>query len=68
MVKYNLPIVPVFIKRVEDKNFIIEFWDEINPEEFKGKLEITQKLNQCLEQMVVKNPSQWIWTHNRWKN
>ena len=67
-VKYNLPIVPVFIKRVEDKNFIIEFWDEINPEEFKGKLEITQKLNQCLEQMVVKNPSQWIWTHNRWKN
>ena len=28
---------------------------------------ITQKLNQILENMVLKNPDQWIWSHNRWK-
>ena len=28
---------------------------------------ITQKLNQILEKMILKNPDQWIWSHNRWK-
>ena len=28
---------------------------------------ITLKLNQLLEEMIVRNPDQWIWTHNRWK-
>ena len=29
----------------------------------KNSLEI----NQSIEKMIVKNPYQWIWTHNRWK-
>ena len=28
---------------------------------------ITLKLNQLLENMIVRNPHQWIWSHNRWK-
>ena len=28
---------------------------------------ITQDLNIVLEEMIKKNPEQWIWTHNRWK-
>jgi KDO2-lipid IV(A) lauroyltransferase len=28
---------------------------------------ITLKLNQILESMILKNPNQWIWSHNRWK-
>jgi KDO2-lipid IV(A) lauroyltransferase len=28
---------------------------------------ITDKLNSCLEKMILQNPNQWIWTHNRWK-
>ena len=28
---------------------------------------ITAKLNRELEIMILKNPDQWIWTHNRWK-
>ena len=24
-------------------------------------------INQNIEKMVVKNSSQWIWTHDRWK-
>ena len=28
---------------------------------------ITLDLNKILEKMIIKNPEQWIWTHNRWK-
>ena len=66
-IKFNLPIIPVYIERKKDNNFFIEFHKEINPKEFLNKIEITQKLNQILEKMIIKNPRQWIWTHNRWK-
>jgi len=66
-IKYNLPIIPVFIERLEENNFRIEFQNEINPVNFENKIELTMKLNQILENMIKKNPNQWIWTHNRWK-
>jgi len=28
---------------------------------------ITLKINQIIEKMIIKNPTQWIWSHNRWK-
>ena len=31
------------------------------------KKEITIKINETIERMILKNPEQWIWTHNRWK-
>ena len=66
-IKYNLPIVPVFIKRVKEKKFEIKFLKEVLPENFSDKIEMTEKLNYILEDMIIKNPDQWIWTHNRWK-
>ena len=66
-IKYNLNIVPVFIKRNEKNDFVIEFLQAINPEKFKNKLDLSLKLNKILEEMIVRNPHQWIWTHNRWK-
>ena len=29
--------------------------------------DITIYLNNVLEEMILKNPEQWIWTHDRWK-
>ena len=65
--KYKLSIVPVFIQRKSNSKFVLEFQNEIKSEDFHDKLELTQKLNEVLEKMVVRNPTQWIWTHNRWK-
>ena len=65
--KFDLSIVPVFIKRKENNTFIIEFQKELDSKNFQNKLEITVKLNKILEKMIEKNPDQWIWTHNRWK-
>ena len=66
-IKYNLSIIPVFIERVNNENFKIEFMNEINSQNFKDKVDLTKKLNLTLEKMILKNPNQWIWTHDRWK-
>ena len=65
-IKFNLSIIPVFIER-DKNNFIINFHDEIRPSDFKDKIDLTKKLNNEIEKMILKNPKEWIWSHNRWK-
>ena len=65
--KYDLKIIPVFIQRIKNGGFKIEFHKEINGMNFNNKLELTKELNKVLEKMISKKPDQWIWTHNRWK-
>ena len=65
-IKFNLSIIPVFIER-DKNNFIIKFNDEIRPSDFKDKIDLTKKLNNEIEKMILKNPKEWIWSHNRWK-
>ena len=65
--KFELPIIPVFIERRKNGTYKIEFYNEITSKNFKNKIELTQKLNSILEEMIIKNPNEWIWTHNRWK-
>jgi len=69
--KFNLDIVPIYISRKKNDNFEIEFYEPItvfnrNNNE-TNKLDIAIKLNKILEEMISKDPGQWIWTHNRWK-
>ena len=66
-IRHNMKIIPVYIERNNDNNFRIEFQKSINPKNFKNKLEITKELNKILEKMIIKNPNQWIWSHDRWK-
>ncbi len=64
--KYDLSIIPVFIER-KDSIFKLKFYNEIFPSNFTNKILLTKKLNEILEQMIRKNPNEWIWTHDRWK-
>ncbi len=66
-IKFNLKIIPVFIERTKDNNFNIEFQRPINSQNFQNKILLSTELNKILEKMIIKNPYQWIWTHNRWK-
>ena len=65
--KFGCKIQPVHIERYEKINFKITFDEQINIDENANIDTISLKLNQWLENKIKKNPSQWIWTHNRWK-
>ncbi len=65
--KFNLDIIPVYIERDIKNGFKVEFQKKLHPKNFKNKTELTKELNKILEKMIIRNPSQWIWTHNRWK-
>ena len=65
--KFKCKVVPVYIER--KNNFYFKLTIQ-NPIQFSDKFTndaITLELNNILEKMIIKNPSQWIWTHNRWK-
>ena len=65
--RFNIAIVPVYIERVKGINFKIiinkpiKFSKEISTEE------ITEELNKIIENMIIRKPGLWIWSHNRWK-
>ena len=65
--KFNIPIIPVNIERIGDLNFIITIGEPINFSKNETIQNITDKLNKIIEEMILKNPEAWIWSHNRWK-
>jgi len=65
--KYKCDLVPIYIERKSKFHFKMYVSKPIKVGESKTIEEITQFLNTVLEQMIVKNPLQWIWTHDRWK-
>ena len=65
--KFDMPIVPIFIERVNATNFKIKISKPINFLKSDSIKNITSKLNVIIEEMILKNPTQWIWSHNRWK-
>ena len=65
--KFNCKIVPIYIERKKDENFILEIMEPINFNNDQTIENITLKLNHLLEKMINRNPHQWIWSHNRWK-
>ena len=65
--KYNVDVVPVYIERKDNIFFKMSVNKPITFDENKSLEEITDKLNKILEEMILKNPDQWIWSHDRWK-
>jgi len=65
--KFNAQIVPIYIERINDNDFKLKIYEILKFKEEDDIDTITLKLNKILEEMIIKNPDQWIWTHNRWK-
>ena len=65
--KFGSSIQPVYIERINNYHFKIFFERQLSFTEKESSEEITEKLNKWLENKIIKNPDQWIWTHNRWK-
>ena len=65
--KFNCKVVPIYIERKVNESFVLEIMQPMSFDNDKTIENITLKLNELLEMMIVRNPHQWIWTHNRWK-
>ena len=65
--KYGCRIVPVYIERIKNINFKLYFSEPIKFDDKLSLKQITLELNKILEKMILKNPDQWIWSHDRWK-
>ncbi len=65
--KFNCKIIPIYIQRKNDDNFLLEIMKPVNFKNDQTVEAITLRLNQLIEKMILKNPYQWIWSHNRWK-
>ena len=69
--KYNSKLVPIFLERKEGTYFEMTVHEPYKIEKTGNDQEdtksITLKINNIIEKMIIKNPTQWIWSHNRWK-
>ena len=65
--KFKCKIVPIYIERVKDINFKLTIHDPLLYSNDESIESITLDLNHLLEKLILKNPDQWIWSHNRWK-
>ena len=69
--KYKCDIVPIYISRNKDNSFKMEIYNPIKnsgkESSDKNKVNISIKINKVIEEMILRDPGQWIWTHNRWK-
>ena len=65
--KFGCDVIPVHIERNKRYHFNIKFFEPISFDKKKNIMQVSLELNKILEKMILKNPDQWIWTHNRWK-
>tara|TARA_B100001173_G_C15935357_1_gene524680 strand:+ start:78 stop:938 length:861 start_codon:yes stop_codon:yes gene_type:complete len=65
--KFDIPVIPLFIERVNNINFKITVNQPISFSHEATIKEITDKLNLVIEKMIINKPDHWIWSHNRWK-
>ena len=65
--KFQCKIVPIYIERYNKFYFKLKIKEAILFNENESEESITLKLNKIIEEMIISNPDQWIWSHNRWK-
>ena len=65
--RFNISVVPIFIERFDSIKFKMTVNTPIDFAEEDSIDDITENLNSIVEKMIIKNPNNWIWSHNRWK-
>tara|TARA_B100000780_G_scaffold221842_1_gene160913 strand:- start:407 stop:1267 length:861 start_codon:yes stop_codon:yes gene_type:complete len=65
--KFNCKVVPIYIERQKNFSFKLTVYDPIKYKNEDSIDSMTLQLNVIIEKMILKNPDQWIWSHNRWK-
>ena len=65
--KFKCKVVPIYIERIKNVKFKLTIHEPLIYSKDETIETITSDLNSLLEKLILKNPDQWIWSHNRWK-
>ena len=69
--RYNCKLVPISLKRIKNSTFemVVHKPYEVlkTGNDDQDVQSITLQINQIIEKMIINNPGQWLWSHNRWK-
>ena len=65
--KFKYPVVYINMRRIK-RGYYELFFDEIAEPPFDGEENyILANFAEKLEQDIRRNPSDWLWSHKRWK-
>ena len=67
-VSLNLPVVFLDIQRVSRGKYYVEYSMLAEQPTQTSAFEITEKYVWAIEDAINKNPSNWLWSHKRWKH
>lgn len=66
--QYNLPILSFYIRRLKRGFYTMDTFELVaDPQQFTQN-EICEKIVREYERQVLLDPSNWLWTHKRWKH
>jgi len=69
--KYDIPLIPYWIHRVEPGKFHIVLKDplryELTQDPDENNRRVAQLIQNEIERTVRETPEQWLWAHNRWR-
>lgn len=64
--RYGIPILPVAIARRGDGHEVVGL-PPIDPRDHAGDLAgLAAACNRALEELIRRNPAEWVWFHRRW--
>jgi len=65
-------MIPIFAQRQADGTQLVTLHPPIEPSTQEdpeaGLIEVMTTYNRILEELIRRDPTQWIWMHNRWKS
>ena len=64
--KFNCPIIPVQSIRINSIKHKVIFYKPFYVQNKEPVDKILIKINKIIEYWIIKNPSQWLWIHQRW--
>lgn len=70
--KLRPELIFVYDFRDENYNYTIVFekisYDDLTENNFSNELELTQRMQTAVENVIRNNPGQWLWFHKRFKH
>ena len=68
--KFNSPVIPAFIIRQPNGKHLVKIFEPMHFEDTgdvdADLLRFTEKMTRILEQIILENPTQWLWFQKRW--